>query len=89
MSGGGEYRNDNHSRGGLLKVSASMGDGLSKAASLSAFHPDDEVLPFELHVLEVALGEVSRVWVEYWKCGGICSIGHNFIYCNSLTAMVR
>lgn len=44
---------------------ASVGDGLaskagqSLATSAVAFHPDDELLPFELHVLEVALGEVS------------------------------
>jgi len=54
-------------RGGFLKVSASLGDGLSKAAS-SAFH-DDEVLPFELHVLEVALGEVSGEEVSFWRLG--------------------
>ena len=54
-------------RGGFLKVSASLGDGLSKAAS-SAFH-DDEVLPFELHVLEVALGEASGAEVLFWLAG--------------------
>ena len=61
---------------------ASVGDGLAKAGqpmavSAVAFHPDEELLPFELHVLEVALGEVSKQAVQ-GAGHGICPRGENY-----------